>query len=318
MSRKEFGDFQTPKILSDKVSNFIKTIIKQPSIIIEPTCGLGNFIKSNLEIYNDNTHYFGFEINESYVNTLNNELKIYKNVTIENRNFFKFNWKDFFDIYQNENILITGNPPWVNNSDLSTLSSNNIPYKSNFQNLLGFEAKLGKSNFDISEWILINLIENIQKYSNATVSMLCKTVTARKVLKYIWTRNLNINSISLHQIDSKKYFNVSVDACLLVANISKDKQNEKIATVYNDINFNHKISTFGLYENELYADINNYIKYQYFNQIDKNYKWRSGIKHDASKVMELTKINDTFYNGFNEEVDIEEYVRDFIEAEIQY
>lgn len=306
MSKKEFGDFQTPIILSDKVSKFVKTIINEPSIIIEPTCGLGNFIKSNLKIYDSNINYFGFEINKDYINKLTSELKSYKNVTIKNENFFKYNWKDFFIKNENKNILIIGNPLWVNNSDLSTLSSNNIPNKSNFQSLSGLEAKLGKANFDIAEWILIDLIDNIQNYPNATISMLCKTITARKVLKYIWLKGLNINSISLHQIDSKKYFDVSVDACLFVANFNKDKDNEKIATVYNDISFNEKISTFGLYENEIIANIDNYLKYKKFNKADKHYQWRSGIKHDASKVMELTKKGNYFYNGFNEKVNIEE------------
>ena len=306
MSKKEFGDFQTPRILSDKVSKFVKTIIIKPSIIIEPTCGLGSFIKSNLKIYDSNINYFGFEINKNYIHKLTYELKDYKNVIIENENFFKYNWKDFFTKHENENILIIGNPPWVNNSDLSTLCSNNIPNKSNFQNLSGLEAKLGKANFDIAEWILIDLIENIQNYPNATISMLCKTITARKVLKYIWLKGLNINSISLHQIDSKKYFDVSVDACLFVANIKKDKDNEKIATVYNDISFNNKISTFGLYENEIIANIDNYLKYKKFNKPNKHYQWRSGLKHDASKVMELTKKDNCFYNGFNEKVNIED------------
>jgi len=305
MSKKEFGDFQTPKILADKISKFIQSIITTPSIIIEPTCGLGNFIKSNLKIYNSNIDYFGFDINQFYTNTLSNELKNYKNVTIKNENFFSFNWKQFFDRIETKNMLIIGNPPWVNNSNLSALNSNNTPNKTNFQKLSGIEAKLGKANFDIAEWILINLIENVQNYSNTTISMLCKTITARKVLKYIWEKNLNINSISIHQIDSKKYFDVSVDACLFIFNIDKNKVTEKIATVYDNIDFKNKISTFGLYENQLFSNINSYLKYKKFNKEDKDYQWRSGIKHDASKVMELTKKDNNYYNGFNEKVDIE-------------
>jgi len=41
---------------------------------------------------------------------------------------------------------------------------------------------------------------------------------------------------------------------------------------------------------------------------DKNepFKWRSGIKHDCAKVMELKKEDNYFANGFNERVELED------------
>jgi len=305
MKKKEFGDFQTPLILTDEVSRFISTIVHKPSIVVEPTCGLGNFIKSNLSIYK-NIKYFGLEINQEYVKEIRKELKEYKNIDIQNTNFFTFDWEYFFKNYQNKEVLIIGNPPWVNNSDLSLFNSKNIPIKSNFQNLSGLEAKLGKANFDIAEWILIKLIVSLNVNSNATIALLCKTITARKVLKYIWSKDFNLHDISLHNIDSKKYFNVSVDACLFVAKLNNKKSHEKYAKVYDDLNFNNQISTLGFYQNEIYADIAKYLKYEFLNKKDNFYQWRSGLKHDASKIMELTKVGDDYYNGFNEKVDIEE------------
>ncbi|MBW2739901.1 MAG: SAM-dependent DNA methyltransferase, partial [Deltaproteobacteria bacterium] len=55
---------------------------------------------------------------------------------------------------------------------------------------------------------------------------------------------------------------------------------------------------------ELIANIDDFEKYRNVDGIDY-YKWRSGIKHDASRVMELTKHNDKFKNGFGEYVEIE-------------
>ena len=78
-------------------------------------------------------------------------------------------------------ILVIGNPPWVTNSDLGQLGSNNLPTKTNFQGLRGFDARTGKSNFDISEWILVRLIEALPP--DGAIAMLCKTMTARKVLR---------------------------------------------------------------------------------------------------------------------------------------
>ncbi|MEC4814342.1 MAG: SAM-dependent methyltransferase, partial [Scytonema sp. PMC 1069.18] len=40
--------------------------------------------------------------------------------------------------------------------------------------------------------------------------------------------------------------------------------------------------------------------------INANIKWRSGIKHDCSKIMEFRQINDTLVNGLGEVVKIEE------------
>lgn len=305
MRKKEFGDFQTPLILTDKISKFISTIVNKPSIIIEPTCGLGNFIKSNILIYGD-IKYFGLEINKKYVKEIKKEFKKYINIDIKNTNFFTFDWEYFFKTYKNQEILIIGNPPWVNNSDLSLFNSENIPIKSNFQNLSGLEAKLGKANFDIAEWILIKLIESLDVNSNVTIALLCKTITARKVLKYIWSKDLNLHDISLHSIDSKKYFDVSVDACLFVAKINNKKSYKKYANIYEDLNFNNQILTLGFYRNEIYADIDKYLKYEFLNKKDNCYQWRSGLKHDASKIMELTKVGDNYYNGFKEKVDIEE------------
>ena len=40
----------------------------------------------------------------------------------------------------------------------SALASPNLPSKSNFQNRKGLDAVTGKANFDISEWMLIQLM----------------------------------------------------------------------------------------------------------------------------------------------------------------
>ena len=41
-------------------------------------------------------------------------------------------------------------------------------------------------------------------------------------------------------------------------------------------------------------------------RLKKNYIWRSGIKHDCTKVMELKTVDGTLCNGFGEIVDIED------------
>src|SRR5208283_4258414 len=112
-------------------------------------------------------------------------------------------------------ILVIGNPPWVTNSALGALGSGNLPKKTNFQNHSGFAAKTGKANFDISEWMLIKLLEALDG-KRGCLAMLCKTATARKVLRHGWLNGFKIGRATLHQIDAARHFCAAVDACLLI------------------------------------------------------------------------------------------------------
>ncbi|MGK7940256.1 MAG: SAM-dependent methyltransferase, partial [Crocosphaera sp.] len=41
----EYGDFQTPLDLTDKICNKLVQLNVFPDIIVEPTCGVGNFLQ---------------------------------------------------------------------------------------------------------------------------------------------------------------------------------------------------------------------------------------------------------------------------------
>ena len=49
--RAEYGDFQTNAVLAKKVAEFLKERTSNPKIIIEPTCGKGNFIIACLSTF---------------------------------------------------------------------------------------------------------------------------------------------------------------------------------------------------------------------------------------------------------------------------
>ena len=61
---------------------------------------------------------------------------------------------------------------------------------------------------------------------------------------------------------------------------------------------------FALHQGAAIANLTHYKKYQYLDGVSC-YQWRSGIKHDAAKVMELTCQEDRLVNGFGETVDLE-------------
>jgi len=299
--KKEYGDFQTPESLAIRVVKLVDSFIAVPEIVIEPTVGLGSFLKASAEQWGKCTDYLGYEINKSYVDIASDNLRHY-GVQIFHRDFFNEDWASHLSKGSKRRILVIGNPPWVTNSDLGLLGSKNLPEKSNFQGLRGFDARTGKSNFDIAEWMLIRLIEALP--SEGSIAMLCKTMTARKVLRYFWKMNEGREDTLLFNINAKAEFNVAVDACLFFT--TGKRSNDRIATVYSDLDTSSSSTKFGFVDGDLVSDIGEYQLHKKLDGGSSNYIWRSGIKHDASKVMEFTLEGKKLINGFGETVDIEE------------
>lgn len=68
--RIEFGDFQTPNRLAIAVCKRLALLGILPDVVIEPTCGLGSFVLAAEEIFPDAKNISGFEINETYLESL--------------------------------------------------------------------------------------------------------------------------------------------------------------------------------------------------------------------------------------------------------
>jgi len=302
-SKIEYGDFQTPRGLADSIVSFLRNTGISPSAIVEPTCGLGSFVLAAIEGFPAARQVFAYDIKADYVSALRKAVRQAKGFRcqIGQKDFFTFNWMEFFASLKGE-ILVIGNPPWVTNAALGALGSDNLPQKTNFQKHSGFSAKTGKANFDISEWILIKLLESLDGQCGC-LAMLCKTATARKVLRHGWVNRFNIGRATIHLIDAAVHFGVSVDACLLLVHTGVPDFSPA-AGVYSDLSFDHKMTTFGLIGKELVADVDEYNRLRHLNGIGY-YTWRSGVKHDAASVMELKKEGTTFINGVGERVELE-------------
>jgi len=301
----EFGDFQTPRELALLICQFLKSTDVAPLSIVEPTCGKGSFLIAALETFTSAKQVLGVDINSSYLDGLRDKLcnnPFSDKVKIKQGDFFTFNWGNIVDTLP-EPLLIIGNPPWVTNSELGSINGGNLPKKSNFQNHIGFDAITGKSNFDISEWMLMHLIK-WTKHKQAIVAMLCKTAVARKVLKHVWQNNLEVANASIYLIDAKKYFNASADACLLVFYTNR-RQVSNRAYVYPDFTQSLRISAIGISHSQLIADIEKYHKWKQL-EGEEYCKWRSGIKHDCTKIMELIREGNLYKNGLGECYELED------------
>lgn len=303
-TKKEFGDFQTPDGLAARTVALVAKLFERPDVVIEPTAGLGAFLKASVHQWQSSAAYQGYEISPAYVESARQSLGKF-GVEIFHRDFFSENWKQNFAQSGKSRILVIGNLPWVTNSDLGTIDSNNLPGKTNFQGMRGLDARTGKANFDIAEWMLVRLIEALP--ADGAIAMLCKTMTARKVLRHFWKTDAGREGSQLFTIDAKADFDVSVDACLFF--LTGQRTDQRIATVYADLDVTSKQSKFGWLDGALVSNIDQYLAHRNLDGGSSEYVWRSGIKHDAAKVMEFTRQGEKLINGLGETVDIEdEYV----------
>lgn len=299
---REFGDFQTPKEIARKACQILAKLGLQPKTIVEPTCGLGNFLLAALEQFPSFSKAIGVDVSPAYVKDVKSKVesrKDKKHIEIIEGDFFRTGWSAILSGLPDP-MLVIGNPPWVTNANLSVLNSSNVPEKSNFQKHSGFDAMTGKSNFDISEWMLIRVLHWLNN-RDAVMGMLCKTTVARKLLKYAWKNDISLSDSSIYRLNASSHFGASVDACFFVCRFSPSAHNPN-CRVYDNLD-SELFQTIGSRDNELVASLELFERWKHLR--GRNDKWRSGIKHDCSRVMELTKEGDKYRNGFGETVELE-------------
>ncbi|MDL2299747.1 SAM-dependent methyltransferase [Bacteroides sp. OttesenSCG-928-E20] len=308
--KAEYGDFQTNVDLANKVVEYLNTKNTSPDIIIEPTCGKGNFILAAINNFKHAEAIYGIEIYKPYIWEckfniidfyLNNPREIKPDIIIHHFNVFDFNFAKIEKTHKNKKILIIGNPPWVTNSKLGSLSSNNLPRKVNFKKHNGIDAITGKGNFDIAEYIS-NLLINTFKESNGEIALLIKNSVIKNIISEQLRNNYNIANIEKLCIDSKKEFNVSVEASLFYCKLNSTPEYDcKEMNFYQSFKV---IKRFGWYEQKFISNIDSYKNIKNIDG-ESPFIWRQGIKHDCTAVMELTISNGLFTNKMNETVELE-------------
>ena len=210
-----------------------------PYTIVEHTCGTGTILKWTLSKFFPEK-VLGVEINKTYTDKLKTEIQNDK-VEIINADIFEYMEEMKGKIDYTKSILFRGNPPWITSSKSSAIGANNLPKKSNVNKLSGIEAITGKSNFDISEYILKSLIEVFHQM-HTVFAFLCKTIVARNILKWIWENNLEYKEAKIYPIDTKRYFNACCDASFFVLDFL-EKLNNKSFTLYDNIEDKAEINT---------------------------------------------------------------------------
>jgi 16S rRNA A1518/A1519 N6-dimethyltransferase RsmA/KsgA/DIM1 with predicted DNA glycosylase/AP lyase activity len=299
----EFGDYQTPLSFARLVCRKLREIYGlSPKVVIEPTFGKGNFLNGILDIFPDIRSLYGIEINKHYFDITQKKIQSKIETKLFNADIFAFDFGAIKkNIAKNDSVLIIGNPPWVTNSQLSSMDSDNLPAKSNFKGYAGLDAMTGKGNFDIAENIILRLLSEFSGY-DCTLAMLCKTSVAKNIVRDMKKYIFSMSAMDMYLFDAEETFGVNCDAGLLV--IKLGGKNTSFCKVY-DFDTNKEKKQFGWFGNAFYSDFSHIDCAVDINGVSQ-FEWRQGIKHDCSKVMELSAVGTNRYqNGFGENCSFE-------------
>lgn len=306
-SRIDYGDWQTSVEFAKSVCVYLKDNGMRPEVLIEPTCGVGNFIAAAVEVFGSIKAVYGIEINKEYIDETERKLKGYvqcgliETYALHTTNIFHFDFREIIAANHNKNILVLGNPPWVTNSGLGKTDGTNLPTKGNIKKAKGIDAITGKGNFDIAESVCYKIMEAFAGEGHTQIALLVKNSVVRNIVYRQHTNPLYVAGMRQLNFDAKKEFNVSVAASLFHCVISRE--HEHVCEVL-DFYTRKKSHSFGWVENAFTSNVDEYNETKMLDG-ESQLVWRSGIKHDCSKVMELSYMDGQYINGLNEVVDIE-------------
>lgn len=304
--RIEFGDFQTPDGLAFDICQRLAKLGVSPDVVIEPTCGVGSFVVASCKAFPGAKTIRGFEINGDYLATLRARLhstQDAKRVHLEQADFFATDWQATLKTLSGS-VLVIGNFPWVTNSAQGAIGGTNLPEKSNFQGHNGFDAISGKANFDISEWMLLEVLRWFEGRAG-DVAMLVKTAVARKILAHAERQRAAVRDAFMIGIDAKKDFGAAVEACLLVIRLTDNAKNTNHDYTIFDALPDNKGRRVGHRGGLAVGNLAAFNDSAYLVGRSPQ-KWRSGVKHDASAVMEFTRTERGLENGLGEVVTLED------------
>lgn len=303
-NKREYGDWQTPLDFAKKCCEVLADHLSyRPDYIIEPTCGIGNFIEAAKETFSG-VPILGMEINENYIETMHSRFGNERDIEIIQGDYLK---EDIIKTISNKNAtLVLGNPPWVTTSFLSLLESANLPKKENYKKLRGIDAMTGQSNFDISEWIIHKAVSTFNKCGDM-LAMLCKTNVARNICTELAKKHSNVKCMIL-SFDSRSVFGVNVSACLFVC----DFRHHGFSALEGDLDVSKKMNELEFWDGKIRKKIP---KKFHALKGTSALEWRQGVKHDCGKIMELRITDGNITNKLGERVNIEkDYVFPFVKS----
>lgn len=299
---RDAGDFQTPPDLARRACARLAGEGISPVAIIEPSCGSGTLVAAAIETFPDVASITCVEIQERHewafkarmLDMLHRRGRLPR-IRFHRADAFRF---DFASVIPDDGeLLILGNPPWVTNAALGT----NVPVKRNIKRLGGIASITGKSNFDVSECLLINLIQQCAP-AKPTVAMLCKEIVVRNLVRDARVLGLELSRVRAFTFDARREFGVHAGASLLVATAGVAGDGTCAVAPLDDPS--GPVTRFGWHGDRFVA---NHDLYGESRNIDGAcpFEWRQGVKHDLSRVMVLQPAGTSLATLAGDPVDIE-------------
>lgn len=297
------GDYQTPMGLAQQVCAYLANVrMVRPTAVLEPTCGVGHLLEASFIF--EASQYLGVELNDDYVRQANDSIGAYSRVRIVQGDILTTDVRALLG--SAESVLILGNPPWVNRATRGTLGVAQCATQSaRSLGLRGIDAITGASNFDLSLPIMLKLAQDFRDCS-AVMAMLCKTSTARALLCELKRQEVPFARCALLEFDAKKYFGVATGACLMVLDLRGAG-----ATGCELYHLDQPTQLVGRLEfvNGALRPCGTTSSISAWCEAGADaalVPWRSGLKHDCAKVMELTAVGSGLWrNGLGEVVALE-------------
>jgi methylase of polypeptide subunit release factors len=304
MGAIEFGDFQTPEPLAEQVARMLLARGLAPASVLEPTVGRGSLLAAALRAFPGCTRAAGFDIHPGHVREARARLRREApSARIDLRVADVFGLDLAAEVRSlPAPVLLIGNPPWVTNAQLGSLRSANLPTKSNFQGRSGLDARTGKSNFDISEWIILRLLQGLEQH-DGVLAMLCKTKVARRVLSLCAEQHLAIGKAAQYAVDARRHFGASVEACVLVCERARPAAALRCSW-HLDLQA-RKPQHALLFTGAMAVSDARAFRRERELLGPGTLRWRSGIKHDCARVLELRRDGPNLLNADGARVSLE-------------
>jgi hypothetical protein len=308
---RQYGDYQTPRRLAKKICNYLSKIGCAPNVVIEPTYGEGSFIHAALDEFSSIECVYAVEIQEHYEFLFKTSLlkriaegeRIAPKLELRLDNVFTHRFPRELVQDPTKELLVIGNPPWITNAELSVIGSRNVPKKSNIKKTRGIEAITGKSNFDLGEYVLLRMLELFSS-KKGTMAFICKNIVIRNILRELPEWKFRLSESRALGIDSKREFQSSCDASVFICKLGRAARDFTC-----DVSLLEDPSTvlrsYGWSNSAFVSDIQKYTKTRFLEGMSA-LAWRSGIKHDCSKIVELSITESGLVNGKGDAVHIED------------
>lgn len=274
-----YGDFQTPAWLAQAAIDQLAAGGPAPRTVVEPTCGRGVFLAAAARRFPE-ARLLGWERLADHAAAARAAVP---GAAVVEADAFDVDWASEAATWAAP-IWVVGNPPWVT---AAALGRSRGPRREGAGGV-GLAAVTGAANFDLAEWVLLRLAAALDG-RDARLAVLCKTQSARRSLG-------RVAAEGLWRIDARRAFGVGADAGWFVARPGPPGW----CPVYDRLDATRPVARWRVEGGVVRAESDH-------EELggDSVPAWRSGVKHDAASVFELTRDGAGWRNGLGAVVDVE-------------